>query len=369
MFVKIIGRISIGMIDTGCKVIVDDGTITNVNMDYIANWAKHGVVVNALVDNGNIVINDYNNLPIFIMDSVDGHGFDSKNKAVIYAQIEENGVVIGYGVQLPNGQLKKYSKQSVIDLISKGVKFANKLKVYNGNIRFNEPMFSMTMNGVGIPYTKKMKANANKMNANANKMNANANNGKVIDKKAQYMSNFDIKDGKLLKVRDGALENGVLKIPEGVIEIGTDAVYDLDINVLILPESLRKLGSVADNVFNYYKLKLVKALARFIDTFYNPKLEYFSDFIVESDGCYFFKEDYKKAEYLLSREIDRNPQRVKNWCNEAGADFDYSVYNKIEVYDENTVIEYLLLEYYQEVKSLDIYRKAQDLDIFKFEVI
>lgn len=357
MYVKIIGRISVGMIDTGCKVIVDDGTITNVTMDYIANWAMQGsgVVVNALVNNGNIVINDYNNLPVFIMDSVDGHSFDSKNKAVIYAQIEENGVVIGYGVQLPNGQLKKYSKQAVVDLINKGVKFANKLKVYNGNIIFNEPMFSMTMNGVGIPYTKKMKANAN--------------NGKVIDKKAQYMSNFDIKDGKLLKVRDGALENGVLKIPEGVIEIDEDAVYDLDINVLILPESLRKLGSVADNVFNYYKLKLVKAPARFVDTFYNPKLEYFSDFIVESDGCYFFKEDYKKAEYLLSREIDRNPQKVKNWCNEAGADFDYSVYNKIEVYDENTVIEYLLLEYYQEVKSLDIYRKAQDLDIFKFEVI
>ena len=45
MFVKIIGRISNGMvdingmIDIGCKVIADDGTITNVTIDYIADWA------------------------------------------------------------------------------------------------------------------------------------------------------------------------------------------------------------------------------------------------------------------------------------------------------------------------------------------
>lgn len=358
MYVKIIGRVSNGVQDTGYKVIVDDGSVTNVTMDYIANWAVQGVIVNALIDRGNIVINDYTNLPVFSMNAVDGRSFDNKNKAVIIAQIVDNGVVIGYEIMLPNGRLKRYAKKDVIGIIKQGVKFVNKLKVVNNNIVFNEYIFNVMPDGTGIPYNKKVAVATN-----------NTSN-KVVNKKEQYTSNFDIKDGKLLKVRSGALENGVLKIPEGVTEIANDAVYDLDISVLILPESLKKLGSVADDIFNYYKLKSVKAPARFIDIFYNPRLEYFNDFIIEVDGGYFFKEDYSKASYLLGREIDRNPRKVQHWCNEAGVDFEYSEYDeRLEVYDEEEVIKYILFEYYQEVDCKGLRHKAKELGIFEFEII
>ena len=357
MYIKIIARISKGIFDTGYRVIMDDGSVTNVGKDYIANWAARGIVVNALVDNGNIVINDYDDLPVFIMNSMGQLRADSKNRGVIVAQIVEKGVVIGYRVQLPSWQLKSYDKQSVIDLIKNtGVKFANKLKVSKGNIIFNEPIFSMTMDGVGIPYTMKT--------------SVNVNNSKVTDKKAQHTSNFDIKDGKLLKVRDGALENGVLKIPEGVTEIGKDAVFDLDISVLILPKSLKKLDADADNVFNYVNLKSVKGSKKFIDIFYNPHLTYFNNFIVIADGCCFLKDDYGRAEFLLSKTLDYNAPKVKSWCDDAGVDYDYSEHDRqIEVYNEEELIKYLLFEYYQELTSNDIRRRAKDIGLFEFEVI
>lgn len=358
MYIKIIGRVSNGVQDTGYKVVIDDGSVTNVTMNYIVTWINQGLVVNALIDRGNIVINDYNNLPVFIMNVNDGRGFDSKNKAVIVAQIVDNGVVIGYEIMLPSGKLKRYAKKDVIGIIKQGVKFINKLKVVNDNIVFNEHIFNVMPDGTGILYIKKVAVVTN------NKDN------KVVNKKEQYMGNFDIKDGKLIKVRSGAVENGVLKIPEGVKEIARDAVYDLDVKTLILPESLMKLETVADDTFNYFKLKMVKAPQRFINILYNPKLDYFSDIVIKVDGCYFLKEDYSKANFLLGREIDRNPRKVQHWCDEAGVDFAYSEYDeRLEVYDEEEVIKYILFEYYQEVDSKELRHRAKGLGIFEFEVL
>ena len=352
MYGKIVARITNGVKDTGCKVVLDNGSVTNIPFDNLVEYIQKGVIVNAILDRGCIVIDNYSNLPTLQL------GGNVSEPIILYKIVDKRGMTIGYEILTPKGGIKRYSYIDVIHAIQKGLIFANNIvTVTNDNIVFNEKMFSIDAEGNGIPYSKQI-------------IHIRDENKGIIDKKQQYESNFDIDNGVLKHVRQGAVVNDKLVIPNGVRKIETDALYNIHFKRLELPDSIINIEK-ADEVFNYYELMEVYAPRRFADMFFKPSLEYFVNekIVVELDGLYYLNSTYRTALNRLRSwcKSEERRQYIINKCKEAGVDF-RMVRGVVEIEDIDEVAALYLYEECTEASANDIYYDQKSYNIFKFIV-
>lgn len=352
MYGKIVARITNGVKDTGCKVVWDNGSVNNITFDNLVEYIQKGVIVNAILDRGCIVIDNYSNLPTLQL------GGNVSAPIILYKIVDKRNKIIGYEILAPNLKILKYSKEDVVQLIGRGIVFANNItSVINGDILFNEHMFSINKEGEGIHYVKP-------------EINTRVENSGIISEKKQYEGNFDMENGVLKNVRQGAVINNRLIIPDGVKKIEFGALDNIKFKKVEIPDSIVSI-KYADKIFNYYSLVEVYAPRRFVDMFFEPSLDYFieEEIVIKVGDLYYLKSTYNNARKRI-REMcksDRYRQYIINKCKEADVDFRINR-GIIEIENEDEVIALYLYEEYDIASANAIYYDQKSYNIFKFIV-